>query len=490
MEYYLGIDIGTSTAKITVIDQNARVIQCCQQEYQYSQPKPGWKEIWPEVWVKAVKKGLKEILARVERKCVKAIGVSGQMHTTVFLDELGDCIRPAIMWNDVRTKDYFPKLKEVLMQEDTKSITKIISTGSPAANLLWLKEHESESFKKLEKFLIGSDYLVYYFTGKYSTDYCQASTSSLYDTKSRRWSVTMKELLGLSTVVYPQVKGSQEIVGNLREEICQQFDLPSEVKVIVGTGDNSATAVATGSLQYGYPILSIGTSGVLVLPQERMNPKAKGKDILFSLDGKEVTCLTQGVVQSAGGSYSWYVKKILGIKDFEKVSADIDITNHRSKQLLFYPHMNGDKTIYADPTLRGAFLGLAINDTKEDLAIAVMEGISFAIKQLIQEMELPLEQLNRLMVTGGGANSKVWMQILADVLNIQIVRSQGNEGASYGAALLAKNAIVTNSSVVNKEIQKASSQKCFEPRRNVVELYLHKYKKYLKVYDAVQMVYR
>ncbi|MGC4019038.1 MAG: FGGY family carbohydrate kinase [Muricomes sp.] len=224
MKYYLGIDIGTSTAKITVIDEDGIVVGCCEQEYQYSQPKPGWKEIWPQVWVKAVKAGMAKLLSGIEPKEVEAIGVSGQMHTTIFLDQSGVPIRPAIMWNDVRTKDYFPKLKETLTQQDTRAISKIISTGSPAANLLWLRDNEEDAFKKLGKFVIGPDYLVYYLTGQYSTDYCQASTSSLYDTECLNWSETMMDLIGLSEDMYPPIKGSQEIVGNLRKRYRKSLD--------------------------------------------------------------------------------------------------------------------------------------------------------------------------------------------------------------------------------------------------------------------------
>ena len=488
MDYYLGIDIGTSTAKFTVIDQNGSVVFSCRQEYQYLQPQTGWREIWPEVWVEAVKKGLNELLTAVERKNVKAIGISGQMHTTVFLDEFGNCIRPAIMWNDVRTKEYFPKLKSLLTQEDTRAISAIISTGSPAVNLLWLKDYESENFGKLKKFLVGPDYLVYYLTGNYATDYCQASTSSLYDVRSREWSRTMRELIGLPEEVYPAVKGSQEIAGVLREELQNEFQLLPNVKVVVGTGDNCASAVATGSLQNGYPVLSIGTSGVLVLPKGKSKEDSKGKEILFSLDGKRVSSLTQGVVQSAGGSYEWFGKQILGIDDFNDLIKEISTAEPAGSQLLFYPHINGDKTIYADSSLRGAFIGLSLSDTREDLALAVMEGVSFAFKQLIQEMDLSLENLSQLMVTGGGANSEIWMQLLADILNIRIARLECNEGASYGAATLAMNAMEISLNATGNAVMSVNFGRCFEPRTYHVELYLKKYEKYLRIYDGMKMI--
>jgi len=490
MEYYLGIDIGTSTAKFTVINEDGIVVNCCEQEYQYSQPKPGWKEIWPKVWVESVKKGMKEILSSNKREYIKAIGFSGQMHTTVFLDKQGNCIRPAIMWNDVRTKEYFPNLKTILTQKDTESIARIISAGSPAANLLWLKDYENENFKKLGKFMIGHDYLVYYFTGQYSTDYCQASTSSLYDTKGREWSKSMGRLIGLSEEMYPPIKGSQEIAGRLRAEIQKEFCLSSEVKVIAGTGDNPATAVSAGCLQEGYPVLSIGTSGVLVLPGEKVRADSKGKEILFSIDGRHLMHLTQGVVQSAGGSYGWYVKKILGINNFNEIITDINISDLGKNRLLFYPHINGDKTIYADSSIRGAFIGLDINDSKEDLAVAVMEGVCFAIKQLIQEMDLSFEKLDQLMVTGGGANSKVWMQMLADILNIRIAQLAYNEGASYGVAVLARNALHQDDSTINNGVKQIKPRNYFEPRTYNVELYLNKYEKYLRIHDAVKMIYQ
>jgi xylulokinase len=489
MEYYIGIDIGTSGVKLTAINEAAMIVGSYEREYQYDEPEPGWKEIWPEVWVDAVRSGLNDLLSDLDRQAVKVIGFTGQMHTTVFIDENGQTIRPAIMWNDMRTKDYVPAIKRLLNENDTTAIQKIISTGSPALNLLWLKKHEEDNFKKLHKFLIGPDYLVYYFSGQYSTDYCEASTSSLYDSENQTWSETMRKLIGLDQSVYPPIKGSQEIVGTLRAELQSEYGLSSEVKIIAGTGDNPASAVATGCLSQRYPVLSIGTSGILMLSRNKIARNMKGKRILFSLDGKQINNLVQGAVQSAGGSYGWYVKKILKVDDFDTMTETVDITKLGENQLLFYPHLTGDKTIYADPTVRGAFLGLDTNHTREDMAIAVMEGISFAIKQLAQAMQLSEEELHKLKVTGGGANSKVWMQILADVLNVEIAQLDSNEGASYGAALMAKNAV--NSHHISVELSHSVKLKnSIKPRPYHVELYLQKYNKYLKIYDALKMVYQ
>ncbi|MFT4105244.1 MAG: xylulokinase [Lacrimispora sp.] len=489
MGLYIGIDIGTSSAKITAIDTAGKIVSGCDREYQYSEPQPGWKEIWPKVWVEAVKSGLKALLSDLDRHSVEAIGITGQMHTTVFLDENGCCIRPAIMWNDMRTKDDVSNVKGILTQEDTASILKIISTGSPAMNLLWLKNNEPENFKKLHKFLIGPDYLVYYFTGKYSTDYCEASTSSLYDLEERCWSESMRKIIGLHESAYPPVKGSQEIVGSLRSDLQEELGLPFGVKMIAGTGDNSASAIATGCLRYQYPVLSIGTSGVLMVSRNKIDKSMKGKRILFSLDGKEINNLIQGVVQSAGGSYGWYVKKVLGVNNFNDMTDSIDTSKLGENNLLFYPHLTGDKTVYSDPTLRGAFIGLDTNHTREDLAIAVMEGVCFAVKQLSEAMQLSEEELHQLKVTGGGANSEVWMQILSDVLNVEIVQLDSSEGAAYGAAIMACNAVNGNNK--KEELQGAAEFKnSIVPRPHHVDLYAGKYHKYLRIYDAVKMIYQ
>lgn len=489
MEYYIGIDIGTSAVKLTAIDETGSCVSCCERGYQYSEPFPGWKEISPSVWVEAVKGGLQELLLSIDRHAVKVIGMTGQMHTTVFLDQEGRCLRPAIMWNDMRTKEYIPELKAFLTQEDTVHIKNIISTGSPAVNLLWLRDHEAGNFNQLSKFLIGPDYLVYYFTGKYSTDYCEASTSSLYDPKQRTWSKTMQKLIGLNESVYPPIKGSQNVVGVLLPQLQEEFGLSSEVKVIAGTGDNPAAAVATGSLRYHDPVLSIGTSGVLVLSRDRVETDMKGKWILFSLDGKAFDNMYQGVVQSAGGSFAWYVKNILQEDDFHAITSQIDLEESGKNNLLFYPHLTGDKTIYADPNIRGAFLGIDTNTTREDMAAAVMEGICFAVRQLIQEMNLSPEESAKLKVTGGGSNSKVWMQILADVLNMEIEQLGSNEGAAYGAALMALNSEAQgNGGREYRSLVKIEGR--LFPRLGYVKFYSVKYQKYLKIYKALKLIYQ
>jgi xylulokinase len=487
MNYYLGIDIGTSSAKMIVIDQIGDIIANTSREYSFEQPRLGWKEISPEVWYVEVIDGLKDILKSVDRTRIKGIGITGQMHTVVFIDKDGKSVRPAIMWNDNRTKDCLVELKEAVKKVgNLPFIEKIISTGSPAANLYWLKQNEPDNFNSIHKFMIGPDYLVYRFTGKVTTDYCEASTSSLYDIERKVWSKDVAEIIGLPENVYPQIKGSSEMAGEILDEITEELGLPKGIGVIIGTGDNPATAISSGCFSNEYPVLSLGTSAVLMFKRTSLDINAKGKDILFSADGNQIHILTQGVVQSAGNSYSWISKGILGFEEFGKGIDEISIDKLGENQVLFYPHLAGEKTIYADPSLKGAFIGLSLDTHKRDLLQAVMEGVCFGIRQLMEEMKLA--DIETLRVTGGGSNSSVWMQILSDILGVKIETILAGSGASQGIAMLCAYANGEFSSLDEIGDKDKLSNRNYYPRPYNSKLYDDKYKKYRKIYNALKSI--
>lgn len=486
--FFIGIDLGTSSVKVVMADEKGTIHRESSQDYSLLQPAQGWKEIQPETWWDATVRALDVLLDGVERGRVEGIGITGQMHTVILLDQQGHSIRPALMWNDTRTKDLLPGLKAKISATEVSYINSFISTGSPAANLLWVKENEPELFQKLHKFLIGPDYLVYRFTGTYGTDYCEASTSSLYDLSSRKWSSAVRDIIGLPDSVYPAVRGSAEIAGNLLPEVATRFGLRPEVKVIVGTGDNPAASIPTGCLGRQYPVFSLGTSGVLMFPRQTPDFTAKGKNILFSFDSKNFYTLVQGVVQSCGSGYSWWNQGILG-QEIAQADRDIDVNRLGENSLLFYPHLVGDKNLYADPDLRGAFLGLSTDTTRADMTQAVMEGIAFGLKQLVEAMCLPSEDLAQLKAIGGGSKSRVWMQILADVLGSPIDQLDGNVGAGYGMALLAAYSCGAVSSVENISQNAVYVKQRFMPRTYHAGLYEKSYHRYLKIHDAMKAVF-
>lgn len=490
MEQYIGIDIGTSSAKLTLIDEAGKIRKESSREYGIDEPAPGWKEIDPEIWMNAAEDAMKELLLGEDPESIKAIGVTGQMHTAVFLGWDGRSIRPALMWNDTRTIDLVKEAKEKIRKvPEVSYISNIISTGSPAVNLLWLKQNEPEHFQQMKTFLIGPDYIVYRLTGQCQTDYCEASTSSLFDLKAGRWSPEIREILGFPEAIYPKVKGSKETAGYVTDVWRRKFGFRQQVRVIVGTGDNPAAAISTGCFSYLYPVLSLGTSGVLMFPKEQMDFGAKGKNIMFSVDGKKILTLVQGVIQSSGSSYGWWVRQILGTKDFSAETSGMDLGKLGENDLIFYPHLVGDKTIYADPALRGAMVGIGTETTRQDMTAAVMEGICLGVRQLAEVMNIDRTALGNLKVTGGGSKNSVWMQILADVLNTKVEQLKNSAGAGYGVALMAAASDRTDEDLEQLIGSTVETKKSFYPREYNAGLYEKKYQKYAKLYKALTEVF-
>ncbi len=483
---FIGIDIGTSSAKLVLADETGTVLHKASAEYKAAQPKEGWSEIEPGIWYDAVSACMKKLLSGADRGSVEGIGVTGQMHTTVFMDVDGNSIRPALMWTDKRTKKNIAYLKEqISLYPQINYIANIISTGSPAANLFWLKENEPENLAKLHKFLIGPDYIVFRLTGVYGTDYCESSTSSLYDLQNKRWSEDMRQIIGLTRDTYPEVRGSARIAGSLQPEIAHEFGLKEDVKVIVGTGDNPAAAITTGCLGHNNPVISLGTSGVLMLSREKPDFDAKGKNILFSFNDKDFFYLVQGVVQATGSSYAWWIRDILNTDELSAVDAQIDINTACRSEVIFYPHLSGDKTLYADPNLRGAFIGLSADTTRWEMAFAVMEGISFAFKELAQKMHFPWNKHSSINVVGGGAQSEVWMQTMSDILNIQINQLEGTTSASFAMALLAAYGCGRITDLGEASDKVMTIRRSFIPRPEFKSFYAQKYERYLRIHDAM-----
>ena len=488
MANFIGIDLGTSSVKLILTDETGTVLAEAGDDYALLQPRPDWKEIEPETWWEAVSRAMDRLLSNTDGRNVQGIGVTGQMHTVVLLDENGKSIRPALMWNDTRTRNLIHWMRERVVGKEALSIRGILSTGSPAANLLWLRRQEPENFGKLRKFLIGPDYLVYRLTGTYGTDYCEASTSSLYDSLSRKWSPLMRKMIGLPESVYPEVRGSAETAGTILPDIAARFGLNPEAKVLVGTGDNPAAAIATGCLGGNYPVFSLGTSGVLMFPRTKADFESKGKNILFSFDSQTFYTLVQGVVQSCGSSYNWWNRSLLGLADFSGADRDIDVEKLGENRVLFYPHLVGDKTIFADPSLRGAFIGFSTDTTRADMTQAVMEGVAFALRELTEAMRLTKEDLRNLKAIGGGSRSAVWMQILSDVLNLPVAQMEGNTGAGYGMALLAAYRCGAAPSLERLTADTITVKRRFEPRARNAALYAEQYSRYRRVHDALKTI--
>lgn len=486
---FIGIDLGTSAIKLVSMDEEMQRLFQTTIAYESTQPHQGFNEIDPQVWIDGLKEGMKRLLANCDGSQVEGIGITGQMHTLVVLDEDGHPLRPAIMWNDIRTGDLLGKMKmQIRTFEEGGYLSRTISTGSPAANLYWMKCCEPETFSRIKSFLIAPDYLVYWLTGSLGTDYCQAAASCLYQIRARCWSPQMREFIGLREEMYPKVRGSAVPAGKIKKELASLFSLREDVTVITGTGDNCAAAVSTGCLSQEHPVISLGTSGVFIMPMKTYKEKAKGKIILFSLDGRDISYLIQGAVQSNGSALDWWMRKIMGVEDFSEVDRMVDIRKGAKKRLLFYPHLMGDKTLYGDPEIRGALIGLSRETEGSDILYAVIEGLCFSFRELAEKMCLPLSGDIGIKVVGGGAGSRVWMQTLANVLNVRIEQLDGKTGPAYGAALLA--ACGRGSFESLKEIAKETVRvnNVFLPEPDLAALCEEKYRAYLRIHKGLSYI--
>lgn len=481
--FYIGIDMGTSSAKLLLLRNDGVVIRAVNSDYAVSQPQPGWREIEPEQWFSAMMKGFEALLSNEEASRISGIGVTGQMHTTVFLDDSGEPLRSAISWDDTRSKALLPELREkVLSFSQLQELTNLLSAGAPIASLYWLKQNEPENAAALSKFLIGPDYLVYRLTGNLQTDYCEASTSGLFDMSKRTWSEEVREILGVPSSVYPAIKGSMRMAGTVLSSIARRAGFPENVPVIVGTGDNVATAYSLSMMEKNISFLSLGTSGVLAQCRADLAPPPCGKQVLYSPDGSVFHSVNQAVLQSCGNSLNWWVQKILGqeLSNVGKLSVEKQCDNH----LLFYPHLTGDKSLYNDPELRGAFLGLYSAGSRDDMTYAVLEGTAFGLRQLFEKLG---SRQTHLPVIGGGAQSDVWMQVLANVLHVTTVRLSEQAGAAYGIALMALKAIDCQSSSICADGAQACAS--FSPNPDQSRIHDEKYEQYLRIHQALKIVY-
>jgi xylulokinase len=488
--YFLGVDLGTSSIKIVLIDEDKEVLAQHTENYTISSPDFGWREIDPAVWFNCMAKGMDDLFTRYDPRKVEAIGITGQMHTIVMLDEAGNSIRPALMWDDIRARDLIPELREKFAgRPDCAYMEKNISTGSPAANLYWLRRFEYHNFIRVRKFLIAPDYLVYRLTGTYGADYSEASTSCLYDIQERQWSPFMRDLLELDETVYPEVRGSAIIAGPVTTGIAQRFSMRNDVKVLTGMGDNPATALLTGCLGQGYPVISLGTSGVVMKETTKLVNDAKGKTILFSLDDHYFSYLVQGALQSNGGSFKWWIHSIMGIDDFSAIDSLLQNYPMRKSDLLFFPHLLGEKTLFSDPDIRGAFIGLSTLTTREDMMYAVIEGLCYGYRELMESMRIDLHQCAGLRIVGGGAQNKVQAQILANVLNVVVEQMDGIVSPAFGIALLAAHTcgfIPSFDQIVHDTIK---VKEIIGPQAEMTGICQKKYTHYKKIYPALKTIY-
>ncbi len=476
MSLALGLDLGTSSLKLSVIDENGNLLAENSQEYPLEEAKPGWREIDPQKWLDALKKGIEVLSESVDIMEISSIGITGQMHTLVLVDENMKPVRPAVSWNDTRSKNLLDDLKSWMKDHQRISQLPCISAGSPAASLCWIAENEPEALQQSAGFLIGSDFISSWLSGKRAVDACMASTSGLYDLQSRKWDYEFLRTLNLASSFAPEVVPSGRILGNIRSEAAQWLRLNPDAVIVEGTGDNPAGAFAAKLFEIEKPMISLGTSGVVQDIRHHPDYSAKGKNVLFELNNGSRFCLRQGTVQSCGQAYAWINRTVLS-QSITEADQNLDPEKPLPQDFYYFPHLTGEKTLFQDPELKGAFLNLTPSTGRDHLVQGVMEGIAFGLRELIEQMDI---QSDEFLITGGGANSRVWRQIIADVTGrkITLLKQAQSPSAAMGALSMQISPADQN------RVRMAGST-CF-PNPDLRQWYDRKYEGYRLICPALQ----
>lgn len=449
MNYLIGIDVGTSATKTVLFDETGTVIASASQEYPLYQPKNGWAEQRPEDWRDAVLSTLQMVVSRaaVERESIKGIGISGQMHGLVMLDEAGEVIRPSIIWCDQRTGEEVEDMLRIMPRERWIQITANPPlTGWTAAKILWVRRHEPENYERCRHILLPKDYIRYVLTGVFATEVSDASGMQLLDVPNRCWSKEVLDALDIDPSMLGTVYESCEVTGTLLPEIAKKTGLTAKVKVVGGAGDNAAAAVGTGIVRDGTAFTTIGTSGVVFAHSSNVSidPKGRVHTCCCAVPG---AWHIMGVTQGAGLSLKWFKDELCQdyVAEAQKEGKDVyDLINKAietipagSDKLIYLPYLMGERTPHLDPDCRGVFFGLSAIHTKKHMLRAVMEGVSYSLcdcNQILKEMGV---EVSRMMACGGGGKSPNWRQMLADLYRCTVKTVEQEEGPALGVAILA-----------------------------------------------------
>jgi len=440
MSYFIGIDTSTTATKALLMNERGQVLGVASTEYPYQTPQPLWSEQDPGLWWHATVESIRQVLAKtgIQATGVKGIGLTGQMHGLVLLDEKGEVLRPAILWNDQRTSTQCDFIRSKLGQENLIRITgNDALTGFTAPKILWVQEHESEIWERSRHILLPKDYVRFKLTDEFASDRAGGAGTILFDLAKRDWSPEVLSALGIPVEYLPKTYEGTDVTGTLLPAVAETLGLSVGIPVFGGGGDQAAAAVGTGAVRAGVVSISLGTSGVVFATTDGpyIEPEGRLHAFCHSVPGK---WHLMGVMLSAAGSLRWHRDTFAPEASYDallKPAADVPAG---SDGLLFLPYLTGERTPHPDPLARGAFVGLTVRHSFPHLTRTVLEGVSFGLKDSFELMKSAgLENISQVRVTGGGARSHLWRQILADVFGAEIVTVNAEEGAAFGAALLA-----------------------------------------------------
>ena len=489
MAYFLGIDTSTTGSKALIIDEQGEVVAVASSPHTLQTPRPLWSEQNPREWWDAVTVSIRSALeqAGLRGEQIGAVGLTGQMHGLVLLDESGEVLRPAILWNDQRTQSQCDEIHARIGRQKFIQITgNVALTGFTAPKILWVKENEPDVYAKAKHVLLPKDYIRYMLTGDYAMDKADGAGTVLFDLKSRDWSEEVLAALEIPRAWMPKTFEGPECTGQVSQEAASLTGLKAGTPVVAGGGDQAAQAVGVGAVEPGIVGLTVGTSGVVfaTTPSALIEPEGRLHAFCHAVPG---LWHFMGVMLSAAGSLQWYRDTLAPHMSFAELLKEAEEIPGGSDGLQFLPYLSGERTPHPDPLARGAFIGLTIRHHRGHMTRAVLEGVSFGLKDsftLIQNAGLGA--ITQVRASGGGTKGALWRQIMASVLEAELVTVNTTEGAAYGAAILAGVGAGAWSDVVSACSACIKITGSTQPQPSQVESYRKAYVIYQELYPALR----
>ncbi|MBI1324064.1 xylulokinase [bacterium] len=450
MAVALGIDIGTSGTKTLAIDETGRILASASSEYPCSHPQPGWSEQDPELWWRATCETIRAVLHRggLKPEDIGGVGLSGQMHGSVFLDESGNVLRPALLWNDQRTVAECAEITRLAGGHDALvgMVANPAVTGFTAPKILWLRNAEPHNYQRLRQVLLPKDYVRYRLSGTYATEVSDASGTLLLDVKNRAWSHELVSKLGLDASILPPCYESHVISAEVSSKGAAECGLAVGTPIVGGAGDQPASAVGNGIVRGGIVSATLGTSGVVFAHADTPDFGPAGK-LQAGCHAVAGAWHTMGVVLSAGGAMQWLRNHLgqlemaeaqrRGVDPYEILTEEAQRATAGCEGLVFLPYLTGERTPHFDPYARGGWIGLTVRHERSHVIRAVMEGVTFAMRDSLELVRASGVQPKQIRLSGGGARSRFWRQMQADIYGSEVATINAAEGPAFGVGLLA-----------------------------------------------------
>lgn len=488
MGYVLGLDLGTGSIKGILVDKTGKLVAEATAEYPLYTPEPGYSEQDPAHWLNGADKVISELVKTQPdiKDKLEGISMSGQMHSLVLLDDVDNVVRNAILWNDVRTTKQCKYIEEKLGKTLLDITKNRALEGFTLPKLLWVLENEPENWAKAKTFLLPKDYLGFWLTGTQHMDFSDGAGTLLLDIENQCWSQKIFDTFNISIEMAPKLINSSGKTGNLKKELQEKYGFTNEVAVFAGGADNACAAVGAGILSDDIALCSIGTSGVFLSYENDITNTYNGQLHFFNHAVNDMA-YSMGVTLSAGGSLAWYRDAFYPEEPYNQLLSGVNNVAIGCDGLRFAPYIMGERTPYPDAKVRGAFTGINVNHTKDSFGRAVLEGVTFSLKDCQQIMEeVADKKFTTIVSVGGGAKNPDWLQIQADVFDAQIITLEKEEGPAFGAAMIAAVGLGWFESFKACADTFVAYKEKYEPIEKNVEEYSKVYESYQKLYPALK----